>query len=140
MRYDGTTTESVACWEDYAPCPAMYLKMAAAPNGDLVAGGFADGVDQQYRVARFDGNQWTEWPADDWPSAENFGACDIAVGPDGVLWLAFEGGLASVDATEWTTRIEGRGVSPLDVAAVDVAPDGTVWYADSDGVHIFSTP
>ena len=135
MRYDGTTTESVACWEYLDPCPGVFTEIAAAPNGDLLVGGFANDIDRQYRVAQFDGDAWTIWPAHDWPSAESFGASDMAVGPDGVLWFAFEGGLASADGTEWTTQIEGPGVS-----AVDVAPDGTVWYADSDGVHTFSTP
>lgn len=135
MRYDGTTTESVACWEYLDPCPGVFTEIAAAPNGDLLVGGFANDIDRQYRVAQFDGDAWTIWPAHDWPSAESFGASDMAVGPDGVLWFAFEGGLASADGTEWTTQIEGPGVS-----AVDVAPDGTVLYADSDGVHTFSTP
>jgi hypothetical protein len=135
VRYDGTTMESVACWEYLDPCPGAFVELAAAPNGDLLVGGYGHNLDRQYRVARFDGDQWTEWPAHDWPSAESFGASDMAVGPDGVLWFAFEGVLASADGTEWTTRIEGPGVS-----AVDVAPDGTVWYADADGVHIFATP
>jgi hypothetical protein len=130
MRYDGTTTESVACWEYIDPCPGVFTELAAAPNGDLLVGGFANNIDRQYRVARFDGDAWTIWPAHDWPSAESMGASDMAAGPGGVLWFAFEGGLASVDGTEWTTRIEGPGVS-----AVDVAPDGTVWYSSETGLH-----
>jgi hypothetical protein len=135
MRYDGTRAESVECWEYLDRCPGVFVQLAVVPNGDLLVGGFANNLDRQYRVARLDGDQWTIWPAHDWPSAQSFGASDMAAGPDGVLWFAFEGGLASVEGTEWTTRIEGPGIS-----AVDVAPDGTVWYADSDGVHIFSTP
>jgi len=134
MRYDGTTMVRVHV-------PGTFLQIEVAPNGDLLVGGFANDLDRQYRVARFDGDQWTEWPAHDWPYAGRFGASDMAVGPDGVLWFAFEGGLASVDGTEWTTWIEEPDVSALDyVSAVDVAPDGTVWYADADGVHIFTTP
>jgi|GEM_PF-3117689 len=133
VRYDGTTMGRVGIGLD--PGPGFNLQLAAAPNGDLLVGGFVHNLDRQYRVARFDGEQWSEWPAHHWPSAETSGASDMAVGPDGVLWFAFEGGLASVDGTEWTIRIEGPGVS-----AVDVAPDGTVLYADSDGVHVFSTP
>ena len=65
---------------------------------------------------------------------------DLAVGPDGVVWFAFggnasAGGLGSFDGTEWTTRIEGQPVW-----SVDVAPDGTVWYTDSEGVHTLSIP
>ena len=136
MRYHGTTMEEVQIWEYLDPCPGFLSELAVAPNGDLLVGGLANDIDRQVRVARFDGDEWTEWAAHDWPLfAESIGAFDMVAGPDGVLWFAFEGGLASVEGTEWTTRIEGPGVS-----VVDVAPDGTVWYADADGVHIFSTP
>jgi hypothetical protein len=136
MRFDGTTMEEVQIWEYLDPFPGIFTEIAVAPNGDLLVGGHQNGRDRQVRVARFDGDEWTEWAAHDWPFfAESMGAFDMAVGPDGVLWFAFDGDLASVDGTEWTTQIEGQGVS-----AVDVAPDGTLWYADSDGVHIFSTP
>jgi hypothetical protein len=136
MRYDGTTMEEVRIWDYLDHFPGVFTEIAVAPNGDLLVGGHQDGQDRQVRVARFDGDEWTEWAAHDWPFfAESMGAFDMAVGSDGVLWFAFDGGLASVDGTEWTTQIEGPGVS-----AVDVAPDGTVWYAGPDGVHIFSTP
>ena len=142
MRYHGTAMERVQIGDHLDPHPGASVEITPAPNGDLLVGGFYNSIDRQMRVARFDGDGWTEWPAHDWPSFPQgepprlgVGAFDMAVGPDGVLWFAFEGGLASVEGTEWTTRIEGPGVS-----AVDVAPDGTVWYADSDGVHTFSTP
>ena len=136
MRYDGTTMERVQIWDYLDPSPGIFVEIAAAPNGDLLVGGHQNGNDRQVRVARFDGDEWTEWAAHDWPYfPENIETFDMAVGLDGVLWFAFDGGLASVDGTEWTTRIEGQGIS-----AVDVASDGTVWYSDSEGVHIFSTP
>ena len=56
---------------------------------------------------------------------------DMAVGPDGVVWLAYPDGLGSFDGTQWTIHIEGQQW----VFSVDVAPDGTVWYTDDDGVH-----
>jgi len=55
---------------------------------------------------------------------------DIAVGPDGVVWLTNWDGLGSFDGTEGTIHPEGSWIQ-----GVDVAPDGTVWYSDRDGIH-----
>ena len=147
MRYDGVTLEAVQVGD--RPFRSSYVSVIeVAPNGDLWVGGFlggdpaasVDGVRQwtePVMLARFDGEVWTIY---DWPLPNPVVDCklpllDIAVGPDGAVWLASWDGLASFDGTDWTTHIEGQ-----QVGSVDVAPDGTVWYTDPEGVHTLSIP
>ncbi|MCU0280941.1 MAG: hypothetical protein MUE66_03740 [Acidimicrobiia bacterium] len=129
MRYDGATMEPVPVG-DYQPGEFRIFRIEAAPNGDLWIGGDIPTDDASLPLlARFDGEEWTTYdPPFSWSGG------DIAVGPDGVVWFAADG-LWSFDGTDWTVRIEGQPVW-----AVDVAPDGTVWYADEQGVHTLSTP
>jgi hypothetical protein len=161
LRYDGTTLADPPDERGFA---AAAVALEAAPNGDLWAGAYCSpgeylapgyfppeaplgnggcvptgtGVfppeflnsDPAVVLGRFDDEAWTAYEA---PFTDRL--LDIAVGPDGVVWFASDGGLGSFDGTEWVTRIEGPSVW-----SVDVAPDGTVWYTDSDGVHTLSTP
>jgi len=64
----------------------------------------------------------------------------MAAGPDGVLWLAYRGGFGSFDGTQGTPYFEGDPAAGLWFSSVDIAPDGTVWYADPEGVHTLSIP
>ena len=143
LRYDGNTLEAVTIGEleDDPGTSEGYSHvsvwaMAAAPNGDLWVRGFL-GLDLgDALVARFDGETWTvyDWPFED-PTPNTESPVDLAVGPDGVVWLALETGLGSFDGTRWITHLEGTWISN-----VDVAPDGAVWYADRYGVYAFSAP
>jgi hypothetical protein len=136
MHYDGATMEAVPVG-DY-PLDAVHVfAIEAAPNGDLWIGGWPYGDHLQVVVARFDGEEWTlyDWPFLDPSVSGGWLMFDLAVGPDGVVWFAFggyasAGGLGSFDGTEWTAHIEGPPIW-----SVDIAPDGTVWYADEEGVH-----
>jgi len=60
----------------------------------------------------------------------------------GVAFLLADKPASSVAAME--EALAADRVDHLDrrpgVSAVDVAPDGTVWYLDSEGVHVFTTP
>jgi hypothetical protein len=58
------------------------------------------------------------------------------VGPDGLVWVTSWDSLYSFDGTNWTLRLERQ--YPYLVRLVDVAPDGTVWYIDKEGVHVLS--
>jgi len=141
MRYDGATLEEVEV-EGYpfSRGDSYAWAVEAAPDGDLWVGGylgpnpcaFPSGEEPRsgpLLLARFDGESWTLY---DWPLPntlpQDCNGLDIAVGPDGVVWLAYLLGLGSFDGTEGTIHLEGRYVQ-----GVDVAPDGTVWYTDRDG-------
>jgi len=152
MHYDGTTLEAVQVTD--RPFLGSYAyAVEAAPNGDLWVGGFlggdpgvsGEGVEpwtEPPMLARFDGEAWTlyDLPLPTPPS----GGCylpllGLAVGPDGVLWVASPGGLASFNGMDWTIHIEDASAQQW-FLSVDVAPDGTVWYTDGEGVHTLSTP
>ena len=122
MRCDGATCEVVQIGDPPEGSWVLVDAVWTTPNGDVwVKGGSWD----QYMAARFDGEAWT---------VDNRLAVPggMAVGPDGVVWTAMGGGLASFDGTDWTYRTDWTG--PW-ICGVDVAPDGTVWYSDEDGLH-----
>jgi len=125
MRYGGATMEAVPTWEIEGLRPGIW-DLEAAPNGDLWVLTFGDA---ELRVARYDGEAWAPY---DWPYPD---PVDLAVAPDGTVWVAADSGVFAFDGAQWTTRVEGHGHF-----AVDVAPDGTVWYTDAEGVHALSTP
>jgi hypothetical protein len=145
MRYDGAALAAVQVGDrPFRPSGGYVFEIEAAPNGDLWVGGYIRSGDPSYQpnhfdpsieppvLARFDGEAWTVY---DWPLPNPMDRCydpllDMAVGPDGVVWLAYPDGLGSFDGTQGTLYIEGAWVY-----AVDVAPDGTVWYSDEQGVH-----
>ena len=126
MRYDGATMEAVPTWEIEGLRPASGI---SRPPPTATCGSSACGDAEELRVARYDGEVWAPY---DWPTPD---PVDLAVAPDGTVWVATDSGVFSFDGAEWTTRVEGHGHF-----AVDVAPDGTVWYTDADGVHTLSTP
>ena len=137
MRYDGTTMGQVQIGR-YPMGTVQVEVIKAAPNGDVWILGTTIDFGQPV-FARFDGAAWTvDWPWAD-PTSDLASRLaplhSLAVGPDGVVWVGGEGGLASFDGTDWTVLIEGRGVFSL-----DVAPDGTLWYVDDYGIHTLDTP
>jgi hypothetical protein len=139
MRHDCATLEvvQVGDLETSGGMGAVGISsLETAPNGDLWVGGFLGDDWERVVLARFDGETWTLY---DWPFADTSGVgvlpFDMAVGPDGVVWFAFEGGLGSFDGTEWVTRLDSAGES---IFKVDIAPDGTVWYSDPTGIHVFN--
>ena len=63
-------------------------------------------------------------------------AGDVAVSPNGVVWfghfrIALPPSMGASGSS--TSKAEGSW-------SVDVAPDGTVWYTDEQGVHTLDTP
>ncbi len=151
MHYDGATLAAVQVGgREFLRSYVSAIE--AAPNGDLWVAGFLGGEPgfpvndvqtwtEPVVLARFDGEAWTLY---DWPLPNPIADCtvpllDMAVGPDGALWLAYPGGFGSFDGTQGTPYFAGDP-APLPYLSVDVAPDGTVWYTDSEGVHTLSTP
>lgn len=144
-RYAGGAMEAVQIGDywDYHPSnfagPVGVFDLEVAPNGDLWVGGFEGddahpGEDEgDVVLARYDSEQWTTY---DWPFNRPATSLwfDLAVGPDGTLWVSFPGGLGSYDGTTWSLRAATE-TGETDPGSVDVAPDGTVWYADEEGLH-----
>jgi len=125
MHYDGTAWEEVLI-ENVEPSLSA---IEAGADGEAWVLGFDWDTDEPV-FARFDGDARTLY---DWPFAER--ARQMAVGPDGTAWVVYGTSLRSFDWTTWTTHAEGT-----EIWGLDVAPDGTVWYADAEGVHTLGTP
>jgi len=137
VRYDGRALGVVEITgvPDETPdngMPAVRVfEIAAAPDGGLWAVGYLAADPDQAVVARYDGTDWilVERALDD-VSGNALHYLDLAVGPDGTAWFAFDGGLRSFDGTAWTTHMPGESLF-----GIDIAPDGTVWYSDAAGLH-----
>jgi hypothetical protein len=69
---------------------------------------------------------WTTYSTDQGLSS----SCvrDIAIDPDGVVWLACEYGVSSYDGSSWSTYL-----TAMEFGAITVAPDGSVWAAAMSG-------
>jgi hypothetical protein len=130
-RFDGTVWDEIPLPGGQ---PAPVYNLAVAPNGDLwvVLAELGPGEDDDWSLARFDGDSWTVFTeADGMPHNLVY---SMAAGPDGVVWLtqrpttntpgASGGGIVAFDGEQWTSFIEDENVR--DVA---VEPDGTVWLA-----------
>jgi len=139
LRYDGAGLEPVPVGD--FPDPAGeegavgIWAIEVTLDGNVWVGGWLSADWDQVVLARFDGTAWTqyEWFTDH-PGISAV-IVELAAGPDGLLWVGGQSGLASLDGTEWTRHVEGRYVRSL-----DVAPDGTVWYSDDEGLHTLPAP
>jgi hypothetical protein len=137
MRYDGAAmvTVEIPGVPDATPdngIPAVRVfEIAPASGGGLWVVGYLAADPDQAVLARFDGGAWSlnEGPLDG-VSGGALHYLNLAVGPDGVVWFAFDGGLRSFAGATWASYLEGESLYN-----VDVAPDGTVWYTDDQGVH-----
>jgi hypothetical protein len=116
--------------------PASYVTDIAAASDGLWAVGYLVADPDRAVLARLYGSDWAIY---DWPHANPTGPAlrgmNLTVGPDGVVWFAFDGGLRSFDGTTWNLYLEGETLYN-----VAVAPDGTVWFSDAEGIHVLDAP
>jgi ligand-binding sensor domain-containing protein len=62
---------------------------------------------------------------------------DIAVAPDGTVWVGtYQGGVSHFDGANWVTYT-GGGLPCDDVNGIAVAPNGVVWAGTSCGIAYF---
>ena len=127
-----TSAEGVPMIEGFAPA------ITVAPDGTVWAYAF-----YPQDLVAFDGTRWSEPPGYDQidilnPRCSPDDECPnpitaMAVGPDGVLFLALgDGTLVEFDGVDWS-------VHPATVDATDmaVAADGTLWVAGWDEVSAY---
>lgn len=140
-RYAGGTPEAVQIGDYHTNPPSPLgpvgvFEIEVAPDGDLWVGGFVGDAWDEVVLTRYDGAEWTtyDWPFPDHSEEGQVLFFDLSVGPDGTLWVAFPGGLGSYDGANWSVRAATDTTGAV-AGAVDVAPDGTVWYTDGDGLH-----
>jgi sugar lactone lactonase YvrE len=111
-------------------CLNPITAMAIGPDGLL---SLAVGPDT---LLQFDGADWTVLPVSD---IETHGdgvsawATDIAVAPDGTLWIASWEELLRYDGTTWDRFTVADGLPSGAVNSVAVAPNGDVWVGTTEG-------
>jgi len=123
VHYDGER------WTSYAP-----------GNSGLVAGDIeaivkdSSGtiwVATNAGLASFDGTEWHAIPRGDIYGDVGFGPRDLAVAPDGTLWIAGVG-LAKYDGTSFTVyNPENSPLPTINTTAVEVDDRGGVWVGSS---------
>jgi len=111
-----------------------------APNGDVwvIWQGALEADGQNWGdwvVARYDGSAWTLSGRAD--GLATSGGDNVAVAPDGTVWVADGLGLSRFDGARWTTV--ARGTFNL-LGALSVAPDGTVFVTGPSGVARVISP
>jgi hypothetical protein len=65
------------------------------------------------------------YPVDGLASAFDYGPVDLQIGPDGSPWARTKAGLMHLEQDGWVVLDGSTG------RAYDIAPDGTIWQADS---------
>lgn len=65
---------------------------------------------------------------------------DVAVAPDGSIWLATGAGVAAFDGSTFTVHTMGThpGLASNDTYAIEVTDDGEVWVGTDFGVSVFN--
>ena len=143
---DGTTIRELTedtrpNTEETLPWYYTWLDVEAAPDGGVwTLMNYATGDREVWLLGRFDGEAWTTYTPPPFLKTTyhhegpyHLEGPAMASGPDGRVWFGADDGLLAFDGTDWTYHLQGQTVS-----AVDVAPDGTVWYVDQDGAHTLS--
>jgi hypothetical protein len=139
IRYDGieATVEPYA-WEGF------YLAevRAATADGAWIVAGYGE-PDRRLIYISEDG--WVEYPLGD--------TTDVAVGPDGTVWVAVtaepidpcggycgpvepvsEAGVYRYDGTNWVHYTTEDGLASNGLLSVSVGDDGTVWFGTTAGI------
>lgn len=96
--------------------------VAVAPDGAVWFAG-------RDAVGRWDGQHWTRYGPGDGVPQEIYA---LVIDGNGVPWLGIANGIARLDGDTWSTYPIAAKEAYLDVWAIALAPDGTIW-AGTDG-------
>lgn len=132
-RYDGRAWETVRPLGGSADVGVQ--KVAVAPNGDVwvALDGAYDSAGNALRppaIARWDGTSWTVFGQEDGLTPGAYFQ-DLAVAPDGTVWVSTYNGLARFDGARWTLLFPGHGFG----GRISVAPDGTIFAVGASGIE-----
>lgn len=79
-------------------------------------------------VFRFDGNRWRTYTKYDGSDDEGNTVFDIAVAPNGDIWLAVPYYAYRYDGQDWSTYTAEDGLPDPGISAVAAAQDGDIWF------------
>lgn len=120
-RFDGsewTTFDTTELFDD------IVTRVVVGPDGLLWC------ATPYHGVVRYDGHTWKEFTtADDLPSNR---IVDIAVAPDGMIWVLTDRGLAHLQGEQWRA-VDG---TPPGAKVIAFAPDGTTWVGTDRGTVV----
>lgn len=91
---------------------AQIISLAAEDGGRVKAVPFRELVEEDL-----------EWP--------------VAMGPDGVMWMAVEGGVSRFDGETSEMYTPKDGLGGFEVEAIAVDPNGVAWFGTESGVSRF---
>lgn len=121
QRFEGTE------WRTYTTADGLpdtlLARIAAAPNGDVWVSTYSEGL------AHFDGATWELLPSETLPDGAGV---ELAITPDGALWLALREGLARYAGGRWETYLRDSHFR-----VITAAPDGALWVGVTGGVYRF---
>ncbi|RZV45698.1 MAG: hypothetical protein EX267_04880 [Acidimicrobiia bacterium] len=150
MAEDGAPT-TIASWvgsvgldETAGPLEGFIQSMAAGPDGSVwaLAEVFEPGNDwagdnwREVLIRIADGAISTVALSDD---RLHTWITDMAVAPNGDLWLATKGRLMQFDGTEWSEFFIEDQPPIIDVGTMTVGPSGDLWLAGNAGVARFTS-
>ena len=131
--FDGET------WIQYTTADGLpdnrVWSMDVAPDGGAWAG--VGGDSSAVRVARFDGETWSEFGTDTTLTGNPSAGGSVAVAENGVVWAGTTAGLFRLDENweNWSHRsIQGEGPARNLVTAVTTGSDGSLWVGSAAGL------
>lgn len=111
----------------------LEVRVEAAPDGTMWVGAWWGMVPEAGGLTRFDGTEWDEIPL---PRGNATAVYNLAVAPNGDLWVvlvesvpgtAGSWSLARFDGDTWSVFSEADGMPQSIVYSMAVGPDGVVW-------------
>jgi len=86
-------------------------------------------------LTKFDGSTWTTYTSSDGLIGDN--VADIAVHPDGTLWIATNAGVSAFDGSSFTNYTTSDGLLGTNVMSVEIDFNGHIWFGFSNGISVF---
>jgi hypothetical protein len=120
------TGDEVTVWNESSQLDSELLSAVAVSTGGLVFVASADGV------GSFDGERWRFAPE------LRFAVNDLALGPDGRLWLGTERGLAIFDGKKVRRLDVRRGMVENQVLDVTLDEFGRVWTRGPGSIAVIT--
>ncbi len=129
VLFDGSAFKTIPETDTYSSPEGI----ACDANGNIWVAHFQG-------VSRYADGQWTTYGSDKLASGESANELvyDVAVAPDGKVWVVTSRSVALLENETWTVYQEGQGFdSSRFFNALVVDAKGRPWAAHSDGVDVF---
>jgi hypothetical protein len=115
--------------EEFGHTTSLFTGLGLGSDGEAWVASYGSGV------FKFDGEQWQNYSAKDGLGADETG--DVAVTPDGMVWVATAAGISQYDPTadRWMTYPGMEFLTGPALSHLLVAPDGNLWAVTTYTIH-----